>query len=406
MIVPRLPTKTCGGINVDIRSLPSRNERSKVHNLLGYIKKTYAPNKIETKPYGCIDFETYTLEDGRQRAYGLGIYHPTRGYERFRRCDYLREEDYNVAIKDYFKRYPSIYFSLNGANFDHILLHRILSSTGERVGVKDSGLKIRSMRWEGNRFLDILYWTGPSSLADLAKTWLGKDLKDIFPHNAVKEWMVKDKDSGFGILSREDFPDKVKVGEYDMERFNEKSFWELSSGYMKNDVLILKDCLKEIEKMYNKIGYSITEEKFQGIASIAHDHGLRYIKGDEFKCFDKKLYDEWKSCYSGGICELNDLNLEQEEVNCYDINGLYTYVRLVNPYPIGEPVKLENPPIDTLNGLFGLIEAVVSDGNIPLGVPCKVEGGFNRLRGKVEYRGTTEELKSLDQNILTEHILE
>lgn len=61
--------------------------------------------------------------------------------------------------------------------------------------------------------------------------------------------------------------------------------------------------------MYNLIGYSITDERNKDIASIAYDHGLRYIKGDEFKCFDRRLYDEWKGYYLGGICELNDLNL-------------------------------------------------------------------------------------------------
>ncbi len=147
--------------------------------------------------------------------------------------------------------------------------------------------------------------------------------------------------------------------------------------------------------MYNKIGYSITDIKSQGIASISHDHGLRYLNGDEFKCFNRKLYDEWKSCYLGGICELHNFNLNKSPIYTYDINGLYSHVRLKYPYPVGEPEEIENPSIDELPNLFGLIKAiVVEDGKVPFGIPRKIGLEFNRVRGRVYYEGTTEELKN------------
>jgi hypothetical protein len=103
------------------------------------------------------------------------------------------------------------------------------------------------------------------------------------------------------------------------------------------------------------MGYSITDEAYSGIALISYDHSLRYIKGDEFALYDKALYDRWKDCYLGGIVELINLNKDKEKAYVYDINGLYTFVRLKYSYPIGVPEEISNPPISELSRLFGLI---------------------------------------------------
>lgn len=47
---------------------------------------------------------------------------------------------------------------------------------------------------------DDLYWLPPSSLSKFAKTWIGLDLKDKFPHDAVLEKMVIDNKSTFPKL--------------------------------------------------------------------------------------------------------------------------------------------------------------------------------------------------------------
>jgi hypothetical protein len=58
------------------------------------------------------------------------------------------------------------------------------------------------------------------SLSQFSKTWLQKDLKDIFPHEAVVEGMVKDKDSKFGVITLEDFGDKLETRMRELERDN------------------------------------------------------------------------------------------------------------------------------------------------------------------------------------------
>jgi hypothetical protein len=80
----------------------------------------------------------------------------------------------------------------------------------------------------------------------------------------------------------------------------------------------------------------------------------------------------------------------------YDFNGLYTFVRLKYDYPVGEPKEIGNPPVGDLEELFGLIKAILySDGSMPLGIPCRIGKDFNRLKGRVLFKGTTEELKNL-----------
>lgn len=386
----KTPKPEDGSGNVFILSPRRDNE---VLNLSGYIKRTY-PKPITTLPFGAFDFETYTLVDGKQRAYYLGIRHTETGFREFKLCDYPSERDYNRAIIEYFKRYPSIYFSHNGANFDSILMRRILSLSGLEPEVWGVGNEVRIMRWRKNIFLDNLYWSPPCSLSELAKTWLNEDLKGYFPHDAVNENMVKDKDSKFGKINIKD--EDKEINKEDIKKFSNKPFWPLVLEYGRNDVDILYRSLLKLEKRYNEIGYSITDNSFQGIASIAHNHGLRYIKGNEFKCFDIGLYNRWIDCYTGGICEVNNLNLNQEKVFVYDINGLYTHVRLMNRYPVGEPKEMINPPVKDLNKLFGLVKAVVyNDGNIPLGIPFYHKASFERVKGTVLYRGTTEELKNL-----------
>ena len=45
----------------------------------------------------------------------------------------------------------------------------------------------------------------------------------------------------------------------------------------------------------------------------------------------------------------------------YDINRLYTHVRLKYSYPIDEHKELINPSVGELFKLFGLIKAIVVD---------------------------------------------
>lgn len=100
--------------------------------LRGYLQPVKAQS-ISVKPFGAYDFETYSLSDGRQRVYLLIVHNPALNvhFKTFRRCDYLIECDYNTAIGDSFLNHPCIYFSFNGSNFDHILLHRILVEYSE-----------------------------------------------------------------------------------------------------------------------------------------------------------------------------------------------------------------------------------------------------------------------------------
>jgi hypothetical protein len=157
---------------------------------------------------------------------------------------------------------------------------------------------------------------------------LNEDIKDVFPYDAVKEYMVTDKDGKFGEITIENFPkkDRDRLGNDTLERFNNKPFWPLVESYIEKEINILRRSLEKIEEEYNRLSYSITDKGYHGIASIAFNHGLRYIRGDEFKCFDRRLYD---------------------------------------------------------------------DGNVPLGIPCKIDREFNRIKGRVLYRGMTEELKNL-----------
>jgi hypothetical protein len=146
----------------------------KTYNL-GYTKRTYSPKIVTTLPYGSIDFETYVIEDGRLRTYLLGIYNPRSGFKSLRRCDYLTEEEFDRAVIGYFTDNPSLYFSFNGRNFDHILLNRILSNSGSPTSIFKDGQKVRKIRWRGCVFLDIMYWVDPCTLGDLAKTWLNSN---------------------------------------------------------------------------------------------------------------------------------------------------------------------------------------------------------------------------------------
>jgi hypothetical protein len=106
------PTQLNSSGRADNSILTVSDDKHDGHSLTGYIKKTYAPSRVETPPYGCLDFDTYTLKDGIQRAYCLRIFNPKVGDRNIRRCDYPSEREYNRAIMSYFKRYPSIYFSV------------------------------------------------------------------------------------------------------------------------------------------------------------------------------------------------------------------------------------------------------------------------------------------------------
>jgi uncharacterized protein YprB with RNaseH-like and TPR domain len=119
--------------------------------------------------FGCYDFETFPLEDGLQRAYYLLVYHPLKGYTHFRRCDYSSEIQFNNAILKFFRDNPSIYFSFNGRNFDHLILNRILNQSGVKPFIWIDKSKIRKLSWFNNTFLDILYWTHPCTFERLIK---------------------------------------------------------------------------------------------------------------------------------------------------------------------------------------------------------------------------------------------
>ena len=104
-------------------------DQRKGYNLKEYIHPTIDKGKVKTIPFGCLDIETYTLENGIQRAYYVLIYSPSRFYKHIRRCDYLTEEQFNCEIIKYFKSNPSIYFTFNGKSFDHLLINRILNKS-------------------------------------------------------------------------------------------------------------------------------------------------------------------------------------------------------------------------------------------------------------------------------------
>ena len=54
-----------------------------------------------------------------------------------------------------------------------------------------------------------------------------KDLKDIFPYNAIVEDLVLNKNSIFGSLTLQDFSHKVKIGEEGIRGFEGKIVYDL-----------------------------------------------------------------------------------------------------------------------------------------------------------------------------------
>lgn len=379
------------------------------NNRINLSNKFELNNRTKSEPFGCYDFETFTLDSGLQRPYYLLVYHPLKGYKHFKRCNYSTELEFNKSIIKFFKNNPSIYFSFNGKNFDHLILNRILKQSGTIPYLWKDKSSIRKISWLNNTFLEALYWTHPCSLRDLAKTFLGEDLKDKFPHNAVSLNMVLSKNSKFGKLKKG--KDKFKDFSYsELIKFKNKEFWPLVKEYILKDVQILYKSLLELDKLYNRIGYSITDRNYHGLASISYDFVLKFIEKDDLVPFTREQQERWKSCLMGGIVEVLDLNLKQETIHKYDINGLYSHVRLKDDfnYPIGEPELIINPSVDRLKDFFGLIKATVyNDGSVPIGVPSKDGLSFNRYKALVPYQGTTEELNSLiKQGVKLESIQE
>lgn len=317
------------------------------------------------------------LEDGEQRAYYLLVYHTLKGYSHFKRCNYSTELEFNNAIIEYFRYNPSTYFSFNGKNFDHLLLNKILRQSGTIPLIWREKSSVRKMNWLGNTFLETLYWTHPCSLRDLAKTFLREDLKDKFPHDAVSPDMIISPNSRFKELRKEDFKGFTDL---DILKFSNKEFWPLVEEYILKDVQILHRSLLELDELYRKeIEYSITDRNYHGIASISYDFVLKFIEKGDLVPFTREQQEKWKSCLMGGIVEVLDLNLKQETVHKYDINGLYSHVRLKDgfDYPIGEPELIVNPSVDRLKDLFGLIKATVyNDGSVPIGIPAKDGASF------------------------------
>jgi hypothetical protein len=187
------------------------------------------------------------------------------------------------------------------------------------------------------------------------------------------------------------FPKKVSVDQKDVDRFSGKPFWKLVENYLYNDVDILHRGLVELNKLYNKIGYSVTS--MNGVASISFDFQYRSIPEGTFVPFSYEEYDRWKECLSGGIVEVFDRNLDQKTVYTHDINGVYSHVRIPYYYPVGKPERYDDVDPSRLDDYFGLIKAHVYDDNKTLlGIPSKDGVDFNRYRGHVQYKGSTDPL--------------
>jgi hypothetical protein len=98
-------------------------------------------------------------------------------------------------------------------------------------------------------------------------------------------------------------------------RFEGKEFWPLVESYILKDVQILYRCLLELDRLYiDEIGYSIVDNKYHGLASISYDFVLRFIDKEDLVPFTREQQERWKSCLTGGIVEVLDLNLKQEAI--------------------------------------------------------------------------------------------
>jgi hypothetical protein len=208
-------------------------------------------------------FEHYD-ERGKSKSCGKGcvervnipylliIRDPRLGKIAIKRCDYETDRLYHKAIYDSFCTNPSVYVSFNGAGYDHLKLNAILSEFG-KTDLWKEGSEIRVLRFGRCRFIDIRYYDNPfGSLSQFSKTWLQKDLKDIFPHEAVTEKMVKDKNSEFGVIISEDFGNKM-VDQKDCDRFSNKPFWPLVDEYAVKDVDVLYEGTLKLEEQYNSL---------------------------------------------------------------------------------------------------------------------------------------------------------
>jgi len=51
-----------------------------------------------------------------------------------------------------------------------------------------------------------------------------------------------------------------------------------------------------------------------GLASISYDFVLRFIDKEDLVPFTREQQERWKSCLTGGIVEVLDLNLKQEAI--------------------------------------------------------------------------------------------
>jgi hypothetical protein len=103
--------------------------------------------------------------------------------------------------------------------------------------------------------------------------------------------MVLDKNSSFGTISIRDFDVKLNATLEDVDRLNNKDFWPLVENYILKDVQILHRSLLELEKMFNSIGYSITDRKYHGMASISFDKCLSLTPCDSVWGAGQTRYD-------------------------------------------------------------------------------------------------------------------
>jgi hypothetical protein len=113
-----------------------------------------------------------------------------------------------------------------------------------------------------------------------------------------------------------------------------KLFWPLVEEYIRKDVDVLYEGLLRLDEQYKKIGYSVIS--LYGHSSIAFAHSNKFIPLRTFEPFTLELSNEWKECLIGGIVEVIDINKKQETVYKYDINGLYSYVRIAYDFPVGK----------------------------------------------------------------------
>jgi len=200
----------------------------------------------------------------------------------------------------------------------------------------------------------------PGSLAKLAKDWGATTQKDHFPHYFWKDCIERTL-SYFGPIPAYEYfePKRTSLKDYEEMKAlfsnNNWSFLGVSKKYIMGDCIALYQVLvKYFETVQSKFPidplkiFSAPSASFR----IWRTQQLPLLKNEGLKVYDlsHNLDSELRDSYCGGIVEVLDLNLKQEVIHKYDINGLYSYVRLTQDlkYPIGEPEVILNPSVSDL----------------------------------------------------------